>query len=382
MRIEQIELIEVQVPARAGSVNSPNLDKPLHKLATGADPAWTRQFDEFPKVLLVATTEDGTEGLGESLRAPDMPALRAMARTLVGTDLADLAWQNLPIAKNREYDAFELVVLDLLAKRAELPLSAFIGGAYRSEVSVGAWSGHRTAAEAAAIAAEAQRGGATTLKLKCELDDDVIEIAAAVRQTCGEGFSLIFDPNERFQELRHAVRIARGLEKIGNVLCLEDPLPRWDLGAYAELRARTSIPIAVHVALGYLSHGQRISDVTTAISSRAADVFNFSAGIADFLRMATIADAAGRPYWHGSEIDLGIMEAGAVHAAAASAGATLPSDIFGRRIRETDLLRTPLNFTGSAVSVPEGPGLGVELDLDAVGAYAISRELITAGAAQ
>ncbi|WP_127473937.1 mandelate racemase/muconate lactonizing enzyme family protein [Microbacterium sulfonylureivorans] len=378
MRIEQIELIEVQVPARAGAINSPSLDKPLHKLATGADAAWTRQFDEFPKVLLVATTEDGTVGYGESLRAPDMPTLRAMARGLAGRDVAALAWQNLPLAKNREYDGFELLVLDLLAKRAGLPLASLLGGSYRSEVPVSAWSGHRTPDEAAMIAERAQRNGATTLKLKCELDDDVVEIAAAVRERCGDGFSLIFDPNERFEELRHAVKIARGLERIGNVVCLEDPLPRWDLGAYAELRARTSIPIAIHVALGYLSHGQRISDVTSAIASRAADVFNFSAGIADFLRMAHIADAAGRPYWHGSEIDLGIMEAGAVHAAAASAGATLPSDIFGRLIRETDLLRTPLSITGSAVSVPEGPGLGVELDLDAVAAHELSRELVTA----
>ena len=379
MRIQQIEMIEVRVPARAGAINSPSLDKPLHKLANGADAAWTRQFDEFSKVILVATTEDGAIGLGETLRAPDMTTLRAMAGSIVGTRLTDIAWQNLPVAKNREYDAFELLVLDLLAKRADLPLAAFIGGAYRSEVPIGAWSGHRTPADAAAIAADAQRGGATTLKLKCELDDDVIGVASAVREACGQGFSLIFDPNERFQELRHAVRIARELEKIGNVLCIEDPLPRGDLLSYTELRARTSIPIAVHVALGYLSHGQRISDVVNAVTSRAADMFNFSAGIADFLRMASIADAAGRPYWHGSEIDLGIMEAGAVHAAAATSGSTLPSDIFGRRIRETDLLRTPLRFSGSTVSVPEGPGLGVELDMDAVSVYEVSRELITAG---
>lgn len=380
MKIAQIELIEVSVPARAGAVNSASLDKPLHKMASGADGAWSRQFDEFAKVVLVATTDDGTVGLGESLRDPNLEVMRAMARRLVGVDVTRLRWQALPFAKVREYDGFELLVLDLLGKRAGLPLASLLGGAYRDEVPVGAWSGHRTPEDAAEIAAAAQARGATTLKLKCELEDDVVGIAAAVREACGSGFSLIFDPNERFEELRHAVRIAQGLERIGNVLCLEDPLPRWDLGAYAELRARTSIPIAVHVALGYQSHGQRITDVTTAVTSRAADVFNFSSGIADFLRMAHIADAAGRPYWHGSEIDLGIMEAGAVHAAAASAGATLPSDIFGRAIRESDLLATPLTFTGAAVHVPQGPGLGVDLDDDAIARYEVSRTVVTAGA--
>lgn len=377
MKIQQIEIIDVVVPARSGVINSPSLDKGLHKMVSGADAAWTRQFDEFPKSLLVATTDDGTIGYGESLRDPDPQVLRTMAERLVGADVTSLRWQALPLAKVREYDAFELLVLDLLGKRAGLSVSALVGGALRDEVAVGAWSGHRTADDAGRVAAAAQSAGAKSLKLKCEVDDDVVGIAAAVRDACGPGFGLIFDPNERFHELRHAVRIAQGLEQIGNVICLEDPLPRWDLGAYAELRAKTEIPIAVHVALGYLSHGQRITDVTSAIAARAADVFNFSSGIADFLRMAHIADAAGRPYWHGSEIDLGIMEAGAVHVAAASAGATLPSDIFGRAVRKTDLLVTPLEFRGSTVAVPTGPGLGVELDLEQVAAYEIRRSVIS-----
>lgn len=378
MRIEQIELVEVRVPARPGVVNSPQLDKPLHKLASGVDEAWSRQFDEFPKALIVATTDDGTIGLGESLRDPDRSVLEAMARRLVGARVEDLRWQALPFAKTREYDGFELMVLDLLGKRADLPVASILGGQLRDRVRVGAWSGHRTPEDAGEVAAAAQARGASSLKLKCELDDDVVGIAAAIRDACGRGFGVIFDPNERFDELRHAVRIAAELEKVGNVLCLEDPLPRWDLEAYAELRARTSVPVAVHVALGYLAHGQRISDVTRAIGTRAADVFNFSSGIADFVRMAHVADAAHKPYWHGSEIELGVMEAGYVHVAAATAGCVLPSDIFGRTVRESDLLRTPLELVGDEVAVPAGPGLGVELDAGEVVRYETSRTLITA----
>lgn len=381
MRIEQIELVDVIVPARAGAVNSPSLDKPLHKMASGIDPAWTRQFDEFAKTIVIATTEDGTVGYGESLRDPDPDVMTAMASRLIGVEPRRLAWQQLPMARTREYDAFELLVIDLLGKAAGVPASTILGGALRESVHVGAWSGHRTAADAAEIAAEAVGAGASTLKLKCELEDDVVGIADAVRRRCGDEITLIFDPNERFHELRHATRIARGLERIGNVLCLEDPLPRWDLGAYRELRSRTSVPVAVHVALGYGTHGQRISDVTRSITERAADVFNLSAGIAHFLRMAHIADGAQLPYWHGSEIDLGIMEAGMVHATAATANATLPSDIFGRRIRETDLLVAPLELSGTHVRVPTGPGLGVDVDLALLARYEVSRTVITEAAA-
>jgi muconate cycloisomerase len=138
----------------------------------------------------------------------------------------------------------------------------------------------------------------------------------------------------------------------------------------------------VHVALGYIAHGQRTEDVIKSIELRAVDMFNFSSGIADFLRMSHIADAAGKPYWHGSEIDLGIMEAGYVHAAAATAGATLPSDIFGSMIRESDLLSTPLQFTGTSVVVPDGPGLGVDLDEALLARYEIDRSVITSGASR
>jgi muconate cycloisomerase len=381
MRIEQIELVDVVVPARAGAVNSASLDKPLHKMASGIDAAWTRQFDEFVKTIVIATTDDGTIGYGESLRDPDPEVMTAMARRLIGTDPRRLAWQQLPVGRTREYDAFELLVIDLQGKAAGVPASTVLGGALRDAVHVGAWSGHRTASDAAEIAAEAVSGGASTLKLKCELEDDVVGIAEAVRRRCGDAITLIFDPNERFHELRHATRIAKGLERVGNVLCLEDPLPRWDLAAYRELRSRTTVPIAVHVALGYGAHGQRISDVTRSITERAADVLNLSAGISDFLRMAHIADGAQLPYWHGSEIDLGIMEAGAVHAAAASAGATLPSDIFGRRIRETDLLVEPLEVSGAQVRVPAGHGLGVEVDPALLARYTVYRTTITEPAA-
>src|SRR5258708_6512897 len=81
------------------------------------------------------------------------------------------------------------------------------------------------------------------------------------------------------------------------------------------------------------------------------------------MRMSAVADLAHIPYWHGSEVDLGILEAAYVHSAAAAPGCTVPSDIFGRRIREHDLLATPLQLEGEWVQVPSGPGLGVELDL-------------------
>lgn len=373
MKIVSIELVEVMVPALAGRVNSPTTDKPLHKMVSGAASAWSLQFDELSKFMLVAKCDDGTLGYGESLRGADPAVLTAMAEALVGVAIEDLAWQSLPFAKTREYDALEVLVLDLLGKHAGLPVSALLGGTLRPAVAVGAWSGHRTPDDAGVVAARALAEGFDCLKLKCDLEDDIAAIAASILEATNPKFRVILDPNERFDEYRHAREIARKLEHLGNVLCLEDPLPRWDLASYRRLRETTDVPIAVHVALGYPSLGQRVEDVANTYKADAADIFNLSGCVSDFLRMGRFADIVHIPYWHGSEIDLGILEAAYVHVAAASAGCVLPSDILGRSVREHDLLVEPLAIHDGAVDVPGGVGLGVTIDLDALERYEMRR---------
>ena len=130
----------------------------------------------------------------------------------------------------------------------------------------------------------------------------------------------------------------------------------------------------MHVSLPYILEGQRIRDAIQAIQLQAVDGFNFNGGLANFQRMDHIAAAAGLPCWHGSEVDLGIMEAMYVHSSAAAASCTWPGDIFGRMIREHDLLKTPLKFEPPYVLLPEGLGLGIEVDEDAIANYQVSRK--------
>ena len=376
MRVRQLELIEVQVPARPGSISPPELNRPLHKLEQDGQAGWTRQFDEFTKWILVATCDDGTTGLGESYRGIRPSVLETFARSLLGCPVEQLRWSELPLARCREYDAIEILVLDLLGKYARLPVSHLLGGGVRDHVLVSAWSSHRTPAGAAEVAQAALEQGMHHIKFKCSLEDDVVAWATEIHSACGDRMQVILDPNERWEELRLAAEIARGLEFVGNVKLIEDPLPHWDLGAYGELRARTRIPIAYHAALGYAAHGQKPEDVILAIRERACDVFNLSGSVSEFMRMSAVADLAHIPYWHGSEVDLGILEAAYVHGAAAAPGCTVPSDIFGRRIREHDLLATPLQLQGEWVKVPSGAGLGVELDLESLAAYEKARLVV------
>jgi muconate cycloisomerase len=370
MKIRRIVIDEVVVRGRPDSINSPELNKPLHMLPHGGRAAWTVQFDEIPKMIIRLETDAGVIGLGECYRGVAPQSVREIAAALMGTDLSKLNLQNLPLPAGRLYDGFECAILDAVGKHSNRPLYELLGGAYRSKVYCGYWTGHRTVADAARKAAEGRAKGFDCIKFKCASTDPVVEWCQGIREACGPGFKVILDPNQRFENVPTARRLAEELAAVGNVLCLEDPIARWDLESLALLRKLSPLPLALHIALPYNELGyQHPTDLIRALRLDACDFFNFNGGLFPVKRLATLADLACKPFWHGSEADLGILEASYVHKCAACEGATLPSDIIGELVREDDLIRQPLRFNGAYVDVPTGPGLGVELDLDALGHY-------------
>jgi muconate cycloisomerase len=189
---------------------------------------------------------------------------------------------------------------------------------------------------------------------------------------------IIFDPNQRWENSGQARPIIRALEKVGNVLLLEDPIARWMVQDCAELRRFSSIPIVLHLSLPYVMQGQRPYEAINAIAHSAVDGFNFNCGLAKFQQLDHIASAAGLHCWHGSEVDLGILEAMYIHQAAAAQSCLWPSDIFGRMIRSHDLLKTPLSFQPPYVHLPcDGPGLGVRVDAAALARFRTGGRLIS-----
>ena len=367
-RIERIVATEVVVPARPETINSPGIDQPLHKLPVAGRASWTVQFDALPKCLVELYLSDGVQGLGELYRDHDWRVVEGIARRLIGSRFEDLPRQKLPIAHCREYDGFECAIWDAFAKQRGMPLVDLLGGEVQPQIRIGAWSGHRTQADIKLLAARVAAAGFDCIKFKCSLEDDVAGWCRQIADAA-PGLEVILDPNERWETPAKARRRIEELRSIGNVLCLEDPIPRWMLAEYAELRTLSPIPIVLHVSLPYIYHGQRAHDAIRALQLRAVDGFNFNGGLIGFQQLDRIAAAAGLPCWHGSEIDLGVLEAMYLHQCAAAPSCTWPSDIFGRLIREHDLLTQPLPLHPPFATVPRGPGLGIELDCDAIRHY-------------
>lgn len=374
--IERIRYTEVRVPARPGSVNHSSLDRPLHKLPAAGVPGWSLQFDELPKVIVELELASGVVGLGECYRGHDWRILQNVAERLVGIDLRTLILQDVPIASCRERDGLECALWDATARQHGLRLCDLLGGPVRTEVEVGGWTGHRLPEEIGPMAADFQARGYRSWKFKCDLEDDVVGWCAAAAEYA-PGLQINLDPNERWERPDEVRRRLYALAEVGNVRCMEDPLPRWMLHEYAALRKQSPIGIVLHVSLPYFEHGQRIHEAIQAIRLDAVDGFNFNGGLAEFAQLDKIAHAAGLPCWHGSEVDLGVLEAMYVHQAAAAPSCLWPSDIFGRLVREHDLLAEPLLLEPPHVQLPEGPGLGVKLDPEAVAHYQIDRREYT-----
>lgn len=372
--ILSFEFFEVIVPAHDGVINSEELNKPLHMLPVGGKSGWSVQFDQLPKLILKMKLANGIIGIGEFYRDHNWMLIQDVCEGLIGQDLLTLSLQNLPVPLSREYDGFECAIWDAFAKCHNMPLYQLLGGKVRDCVKVGAWSSHRTMEEVGPWVEKYYKQGYDCIKFKCDLEDDVIGWCEEIDKYA-PGMKVIFDPNERWENTGEAKSLLRGLEKVGNVLIIEDPLPKWMYLDYADLRNFTSIKIIQHISLPYVYQGQRVHDVINTIEHRAVDGYNLNAGPAKFRQMDAIVSAANKYCWHGSEVDLGILEAMYLHQSISAKSCIWPGDIFGRMIRSHDLLKTPLRFEPPFAYVPEGAGLGIELDDEAIEKFCVDRRV-------
>jgi muconate cycloisomerase len=369
VRITHVDAWEVRVPCRDGVLAREGRwfdpENPLD-----AEP---HLFDALTKWIIRVHADNGRHGLGESSRGESAASVEAGIAALVGRDPCELAPQRLPLPAGADHAMFETALLDLLGRTWDVPVHQLLGGAVRDHVEIDSWSSRKDAEATAVIAADARTQGFRGIKLKAALgepgtgvdeDDPLVDRVAAVAAACGDGFGITIDPNFRFFTLERTLALTGALEAYP-VAVLEDPFP-WsedDVSAYAELRRRTSIPVAMHV--------NTATAMVEAIAGGAADAFNIGASPTAFVRMAWIAEQAGIPCWCGSGVDLGIRDMAAIHGCFASAACTLPSDLIGNRLREDDLIREPIPIVDGHVPRSDAPGLGVELDEDAVERYAV-----------
>lgn len=324
-------------------------------------------------VLLVRVEAFGAVGWGEcvAMREPVYNeewvdgAQDALARHLVpaavGAGLrttTDLAAALAPFHGNRMAKAaLEMAMLDA-ELRAQGRSFAEAVGASRDRIPAGVSVGIFDSIGTLLDAVHGYVGeGYRRIKLKIEPGWD-LDAVGVVRQTFPD-LALQVDANTAYT-LDDADHLAR-LDDF-DLLLIEQPFAKDRLLDHARLAERIRTPVCLDESITSLA------TCVDAIEMGAAQIVNLKAGrVGGYLAARTIAEACaerGVPVWCGGMVETGLGRA-ANAALAAHPAMTLPGDVSASsRFFARDVVTDPIALTDGHVSVPTGPGLGVEVDLD------------------
>ncbi|WP_328295484.1 glucarate dehydratase family protein [Kineococcus sp. NBC_00420] len=355
--------------------------------------------------VIEVETEDGFHGLGESYGdAAHLDRLRAAAVRLRGLDVFDLnALQRAVVdslsedtttgghgtglqittsnTADRVVAAFEVAALDVQGKLTGRPVSDLLGGRVRDEVAYSAYAFYKWAAhpgqedddwgaalDPAGVVAQVRRMvdefGFTAIKLKGGVfpPDEEVEAIRALRAEFPD-LPLRLDPNGAWTP-ETSVRVAEQLD--GVLEYLEDPTPGLEGMASVAAKLQGRMPLATNmcvVAFGHLPPAVAQDAVQVVLSDH-----HFWGGLRRSQDLARICEVFGMGLSMHSNSHLGISLAAMTHLAAATPNLDYACDTHWPWKRPEDDVVLPgvLTFAGGAVKVPTTPGLGVELDRDAL----------------
>ena len=382
IKIERVETFKVVVPLKPGTVYSAD--------ATDLEPFWIdfqKGNPEAPKVIIKLYADNGLIGIGETARGVPEGSVSKSGNFLIGRNILDLNFfdPSLGLPDPDGSSGLEIAIYDLIGKTWGVPIHFLLGGRFQDKVAVTYWTAQRNEADLVAVAKRATDLGFKHLKFKAHAPTPVDQLVRAVVQATPD-LQLGVDYNRTWTDLGSFLPMAKRLE--GLPVSVEDPLPP-RMAWWSEMRARLRVNFALtpswqiprdQVEEMYYSeeriHGEADGEgieILDAIKMGACDSFNLSSPhFYPFVRHAFVAEVAGIPAWHGSGAELGIADTAFIHAAAATRSCTIPSDTICY-LRESDLLVQPFMKTvvGGYKEVPRGPGLGVELDEDALRRYQV-----------
>ena len=278
-------------------------------------------------------------------------------------------WEKLWHAR-RGQSGMELMVVDvalwdIAGKYHDTPVYKLLGG-FRDRVPA-YMSSHNLPAvdDFVKEALEVKRRGLKGYKLHCKKNPEAdIEVATAVREAVGPDLFLMHDPNATYT-IREAVRVGRALEKL-DYYWLEEPIHEFNLLGLQELCRTLEIPILTGEIFGRHPY----SGISQVLALRAGDIVRNHAdrgGITGAVKIAHLAEAFGV---NTEPCSTGPLH-GIVHAQIL--GAISNADFFEAwdfgAPSETALqmgIRNPVEVVDGYVHLPQGPGLGIDLDMDTV----------------
>ena len=337
--------------------------------------------DGVSAVLVRLETEEGLVGWGECCPGPDVESIRAIVKAaepiLRGRnpwDAEKLAhhffhtahWDLRPMSGNFAFAGLDMALRDIQGKACGQPLYRLFGGLMRDEVDYFCYLSANTPESVADQAEKARKAGYSVYYLKVGVDfDRELAMVAALREAIGSEGKIRIDANGAWS-VAQAVRYLDAFDRY-EIDFAEQPVSQDPIRNMVELKQKVRVPLAANEGLW------RQADVWEVIRARAADVLCFSpywvGTLAAFHRLAHLAANEGLAVCRHTHGELGLMAA-----ASHQLCLTLPNLVQGNQqtaaLMESDILTEELPVAANPRwGVPEGSGLGVEVDMERVEKY-------------
>jgi D-galactarolactone cycloisomerase len=352
--------------------------------------AW---YDTRTAMVVEIATDTGLTGWGECYGPARMTAavVQGMAPWLIGAEAlrTEYLWREI-YARLRDHgqkglvieglSGIDIALWDIKGKHFGVPVHRLLGGPVRSAVQAYATGLYRRksgeplkylAEEAAGYVAEGFR--AVKLKVGFGVEEDAA-VTRAVRDAIGPAVGLMVDANHAY-DATAAIRLGRMIEP-HDIGWFEEPVPPEDVAGYRAVKAALSIPVAGGEC-EFTRFGFRDLLVARAVDIVQPDTCA-AGGLTECRKIADMAEAFGirtNPHVWGT----GIAIAASLQLLAVLPAHTPPSlnpvepllefDRTEHPIRQAVLTR-PIEHAGGMVRVPDGPGLGIEIDRDALARFA------------
>jgi L-Ala-D/L-Glu epimerase / N-acetyl-D-glutamate racemase len=324
--------------------------------------------------IVFVDTDAGVTGVGEvscvfkrrgALLRHDLE--RGLIPALIGEDPSRIA--HIVQKMDRTLDgveeakaAVEMALWDIAGKALGTPVYNLFGGKVRDRIPLSYSIPFGEPEQMAEFACERVRAGHRTIKVKVG-NDPATDIAAVklVREAIGPEIKLRIDGNMAWPNAKHAIRMIRAMEQLDLEL-VEQPLPPHDLDGMAEVRRQIGVPLMADESI------RNPRSAMEVIRRGAADIANVyvseAGGLLNASRVFAMCEAAGIPCMIGSMPEFGIGTAAQIHLGVAMTNLGPDSDACGVLYHEEDLLKHPLKIENGFSYAPEGPGLGIEVDMD------------------
>lgn len=349
----------------------------LYPVTTGR-----RYGEPSQHVLLRMEADDGTVGWGEMSDLSHLPALmpdvadleKCLQALLVGGDamnlnaIEDAMLANFPGTRFHGKACLvragvSIAIHDLKARLLGIPVCELIGGKRRESVPICypifRLTGRRDVADRKKLVRQQFAKGFRAFRLYFGHHTDADE--TLLEWICGEyGDRLTLtslDGSGLFTRPAF-MRIYRRLARFP-FQSIESPVERDDIESIAEVRRSIDHPVSEHV--------RSPEYAVRLIRARAVDIFNISitvaGGIQGMLKLFALADASNIECLIGTTQELSVATAAQAHVGVAAPRLDYASDPVGPGLYTSDVTRQPVQFQQGNLLVPEGPGLGVDVDL-------------------